>query len=39
MATDYYDLLGVPKGADDQTIKAAYRRLAKEWHLDRKGGC
>ena len=37
--TDYYDLLGVSKGADDQTIKAAYRRLAKECHPDRKGGC
>ena len=39
MATDYYDLLGVAKGADDATIKAAYRRLAKECHPDRKGGC
>ena len=39
MATDYYDLLGVPKGADDATIKSAYRRLAKECHPDAKGGC
>ena len=39
MATDYYEVLGVPRGADDQTIKAAYRRLAKECHPDRKGGC
>jgi molecular chaperone DnaJ len=36
---DYYDLLGVPRGADDATIKSAYRRLAKEHHPDRKGGC
>ena len=39
MATDYYDLLGVPKGADDKTIKAAFRKLAKECHPDRQGGC
>jgi molecular chaperone DnaJ len=39
MATDYCELLGVPKSADEQTIKAAYRRLAKECHPDRKGGC
>src|SRR6476661_568030 len=36
---DYYDLLGVPRGADDATIKAAYRRLAKEHHPDRHNGC
>ena len=27
---DYYELLGVPRGADDATIKSAYRRLANE---------
>ncbi|HUE79510.1 MAG TPA: molecular chaperone DnaJ [Sphingomicrobium sp.] len=37
--TDYYDLLGVPRGADEASIKAAYRRLAKECHPDRHGGC
>ena len=36
---DYYDLLGVPRGADDATIKAAYRKLAKECHPDRHNGC
>jgi len=36
---DYYDLLGVARGADDATIKAAYRNLAKEHHPDRKNGC
>ena len=36
---DYYDLLGVPRGADDRAIKAAYRKLAMECHPDRHGGC
>ena len=36
---DYYDLLGVPRGADEAAIKAAYRRLAKECHPDRHNGC
>ena len=36
---DYYDLLGIQKGADDAAIKAAYRRLAKECHPDRHNGC
>src|SRR6185369_11331154 len=36
---DYYDLLGVPRGADDAAIKAAYRKLAKEHHPDRHNGC
>ena len=37
--TDYYELLGVQRGADDRTIKAAYRKLAMECHPDRHGGC
>ncbi|HKX92080.1 MAG TPA: molecular chaperone DnaJ [Sphingomicrobium sp.] len=36
---DYYELLGVPRGADEAAIKAAYRRLAKEHHPDRRNGC
>ncbi len=36
---DYYDLLGVPRGADDRAIKAAYRKIAMECHPDRHGGC
>ena len=36
---DYYDLLGLQRGADDAAIKAAYRRLAKECHPDRYNGC
>src|SRR6478735_7556046 len=39
MATDYYELLGVARGADDKTIKAAYRKLAMDCHPDRHGGC
>lgn len=37
--TDYYELLGIQRGADDAAIKAAYRRMAKECHPDRHGGC
>ncbi len=36
---DYYELLGVPRAADEAAIKAAYRRLAKEHHPDHKNGC
>ena len=36
---DYYELLGVQRGADDAAIKAAYRKLAKEHHPDRHAGC
>ena len=36
---DYYELLGVQRGADEAAIKAAYRRLAKECHPDRHNGC
>jgi len=38
MAKDYYELLGVKKGADEAEIKKAYRRLAMEWHPDKHKG-
>ncbi len=31
---DYYEVLGVERGADDAEIKRAYRRLAQQWHPD-----
>lgn len=35
---DLYALLGVPKTADAETIKKAYRRLAKDLHPDKNPG-
>jgi molecular chaperone DnaJ len=35
---DYYDILGVAKGADAATIKKGYRQKAKELHPDRNSG-
>jgi DnaJ family protein B protein 4 len=32
---DYYKVLGVPKTADDDAIKRAYKVLALKWHPDR----
>lgn len=32
---DYYEVLGIQKGADKKEIKSAYRKMAKELHPDR----
>ncbi|MBX6753548.1 DnaJ C-terminal domain-containing protein [Thermorudis peleae] len=35
---DYYKILGVPRDADEKTIKEAYRRLARKYHPDMNKG-
>ena len=37
--TDYYEVLGIARDADGATVKAAYRKLAMQFHPDRNGGC
>lgn len=38
MPGDYYVVLGIPADSTEREIKAAYRRLAKEFHPDRRSG-
>jgi len=38
MARDYYEILGVAREADEDTIRAAYRKLAHMYHPDKTGG-
>ena len=35
---DYYDILGVQRGADEAALKSAFRKQAMEHHPDRNGG-
>ena len=34
MSKDYYEILGISRDADQDAIKRAYRRRAREFHPD-----
>ena len=38
MAKDYYKILGIDKGASEENIKKAFRKLAHQHHPDKSGG-
>lgn len=37
MARDYYEILGISRRANEREVKAAYRRLARQYHPDVTG--
>ncbi len=38
MARDYYEVLGVPRSADEKEIRSAFRKLARQYHPDLNPG-
>ncbi|MCH7959513.1 MAG: molecular chaperone DnaJ [Candidatus Hydrogenedentes bacterium] len=38
MPRDYYDILGVSRDADEDSIRKTYRKLAHKYHPDKTGG-